>query len=161
MLKLKKIISGGQTGADQGALDAAIGSNFPYGGAIPAGRLTETRPLPDRYRMDELDSGHYPVRTAKNVVDSDGTLVVSRGPLTGGSLLTVKIARDRQKPYIHIDFEKEDLESGLGKVATWVESSNISILNVAGPRASSDGTIYDVTRQLISALLDMENKHGR
>ena len=40
-MTIKKIISGGQTGADQGALDAAIKYDFPHGGWIPKGRLTE------------------------------------------------------------------------------------------------------------------------
>jgi len=44
-----KIISGGQTGADQGAIDAAIKYSFLYGGWIPKGRLTENGPLPDKY----------------------------------------------------------------------------------------------------------------
>ena len=45
---IRKIISGGQTGADQGALDAAIEYGFPYGGWLPKGRLTENGPLPEQ-----------------------------------------------------------------------------------------------------------------
>ena len=152
-MRLKKIISGGQTGADQGALDGARSCGFPYGGAIPAGRKTEAGALPEKYSMVELDSEHYPVRTEKNVVDADGTLIVSNGVLTGGSLLTCKIARDRKKNWIHIDFDKEDIPSAVRKVMSWMIRNHVEILNVAGSRASSDPRIYDVTRRLIVDLL--------
>jgi len=155
-MTLTKIISGGQTGADQGALDGARACRFPYGGAIPAGRKTETGPLADDYLMDELTSGHYPVRTEKNVADADGTLIVSYGPLRGGSLLTFKIARDTRKPCLHIDFNGDDIFSAERKVTVWVDQHSIKILNVAGPRASSDPKIYNMSRRLIVWLLSYE-----
>ena len=158
-MRLKKIISGGQTGADQGALDGARSYGFPYGGAIPAGRKTEAGSLPEKYCMVELSSHHYPVRTVKNVVDADGTLIVSNGSLSGGSLLTSKVARDRKKQCMHIDFDREEFSSAVKKVIAWVSRNNIEILNVAGPRASSDPKIYDLTRRLISNLLSYTGTH--
>ena len=85
---IKKIISGGQTGADRAALDTAIKIGIPQGGWIPKGRITEEGPLPDKYQLQEMSSDSYPERTEQNVIDSDGTLIISRGPLTGGSLYT-------------------------------------------------------------------------
>ena len=152
-MRLKKIISGGQTGADQGALDGARSCCFDYGGAIPAGRKTEAGALPEQYRMVELASDHYPVRTEKNVVDADGTLIVSNGSLSGGSLLTFKVARDHKKHCMHIDFEKEEFSSAVEKVIAWVSQNHIEILNVAGPRASSDPRMYGLTRRLVTDLL--------
>ncbi|MCI5220281.1 MAG: hypothetical protein D3914_14100, partial [Candidatus Electrothrix sp. LOE2] len=84
MKKMKKIISGGQTGADRAALDAAIERGIPHGGWLPKGRTTEDGPLGQQYRLQELDSYRYRDRTEKNVKESDGTLIVSYGPLTGG-----------------------------------------------------------------------------
>ena len=88
-MKLRKIISGGQTGADQGALSACVRAGFPYGGWIPKGRRTEKGKVPARYRMRQHWSRHYPPRTEKNVVDSDGTVIFTYGKPDGGSLLTV------------------------------------------------------------------------
>jgi len=82
---LTKIISGGQTGADQAALDAAIEMGIPHGGWIPKGRLTEAGPLPEKYNLQEMPSKDYLKRTQQNVLDSDGTLFFSHGDLTGGS----------------------------------------------------------------------------
>ena len=42
---VKKIISGGQTGADRAALDFAIKHKIPHGGWVPKGRLAEDGPL--------------------------------------------------------------------------------------------------------------------
>jgi hypothetical protein len=83
-----KIISGGQTGADQGALDAAIELDIPHGGWAPKGRKTEAGPLSPKYQLNEMPSASYPARTEHNVVDSDGTLILSHVPLTGGSVFT-------------------------------------------------------------------------
>ena len=76
---IKMIISGGQTGADRAALDVAIEHNFPHGGWIPKGRLTEDGPLPEKYLLKEMPTDSYPRRTEQNVIDSDGTLIISRG----------------------------------------------------------------------------------
>jgi len=74
---VEKIISGGQTGADRAALDAAIGLDIPHGGWIPKGRKTEDGTLPDRYDLQEMRTASYPKRTERNIVDSDGTLILS------------------------------------------------------------------------------------
>jgi len=98
---IKKIISGGQTGADQAALDIAIKLGIPYGGWLPRGRKTEKGPLPDKYLLQELPDNSYSKRTEKNVIDSDGTLIMSHGKLTGGSELTRKIAENNDRHYLH------------------------------------------------------------
>jgi hypothetical protein len=85
---IKKIISGGQTGADQAALDAAIKWDIPHGGWVPKGRRTESGPLSNRYQLKEMPTDSYPSRTEQNVIDSDGTLIITHGELTGGSEYT-------------------------------------------------------------------------
>ena len=91
---LKKIISGGQTGADQAALDAAIKYNLPHGGWVPKGRLTENGPLPDEYRLKEMLTKNYLDRTEKNVLASEGIVIITHGKLTGRSALTKKLAKN-------------------------------------------------------------------
>lgn len=150
---LEKIISGGQTGADQGALDGSILCEFPYGGSIPAGRKTEAGKLPESYRMEELDSPRYSDRTERNVIDADATLILSHGQLTGGSALTEKIALRLNKPCLHINFNEDGLDQAVRKVTVWAEHRAIQTLNVAGPRASSDPRIYALTRELVILLI--------
>ena len=95
---LKRIISGGQTGADQATLDAATELGIPHGGWIPKGRLMETGPLPDKYQLQEMPTKSYPKRTEQNVIDSHGTLIVSHGKLTGGSKYTQDLAIKHKLP---------------------------------------------------------------
>src|SRR5262245_35594312 len=105
-MRSTKIISGGQTGADQGALLAARDLGLPTGGTAPQGWMTETGPqelLLKSFGLIECERRGYPARTRKNVLDADGTLIV--GPYrTGGSALTVAIARELMKPLFHVDY---------------------------------------------------------
>ncbi len=92
------VVSGGQTGADQGALDAALKLGHTCGGWCPMGRRSEAGRIPDRYPLQEHTSTKYPARTEANVRDSDGTLIFTYGEPTGGTALTVKLARLHRKP---------------------------------------------------------------
>jgi len=78
---IQKIISGGQTGAERAALDAAIKLGIPYGGWLPKGRLTEDGTLPDEYELNEMPTSSLAKRAKQNILDSDGTLILSELPL--------------------------------------------------------------------------------
>ncbi len=142
---ITRIISGGQTGADQAALDAAIKNDVPHGGWIPKGRMTESGPLPKKYQLLEMASQSYPERTEQNVLDSDGTLVVSHGRITGGTALTRELAEKHGKPCLLLDMDRHSLAEAVEQVSTWVRNNDIGIMNVAGSRASHDPEIYQAT----------------
>lgn len=150
---IQKIISGGQTGADRAALDFAIKHNIPHGGWIPKGRKTEEGALPEQYQLQEMSTSSYANRTEKNILDSDGTLIVSHGKLTGGSALTRELAKKHKKPLIHIDLDKVHTSEASYLIAEWAERHHISIMNVAGARASKDSKIYQATFDLLEAAL--------
>ena len=95
---ISKIISGGQTGVDRAALDAAIQLGIPHGGSIPKGRRAEDGPISERYNLKETNSDAYADRTEQNILDADGTLLISRGALTDGSELTRILAAKHKKP---------------------------------------------------------------
>ena len=94
---ITRIISGGQTGADRAALDVAIKLSIPHGGWIPKGRKTEDGTLPEQYQLQEMTTASYPKRTEQNVIDSDGTLIIARGKLTGGTDLTRQMTLKHKK----------------------------------------------------------------
>jgi hypothetical protein len=146
---IQKIISGGQTGADRAALDFAIKHNLPYGGWVPKGRKTEDGTLPEKYHLQEMPTGQYSKRTEKNVLDSDGTLILSHGLLTGGSALTTSFAELNRKPWIHIDLEMTPYSEAARMIQEWVGRSGIKIMNVAGARASKDPMIYQAVMDLL------------
>ncbi len=141
---IKKIISGGQTGADIAAVDAAIASGICYGGWLPKGRKTEHGPLDTQYKnFQEHSSSSYPKRTEQNVKDSDGTIIFTRGKLKGGSKLTADFAESWGKPYLHIDLNLADMEKVVFCIKTWITEKGVGVLNVAGTRASKDKDIYN------------------
>ena len=139
---IRKIISGGQTGVDQAALDAAINLAVAHGGWIPKGRITESGPLPEKYNLKETRSSSYAERTEKNVQDADGTLIISRGLLTGGSEYTREMAIKHERPWLHIDLSQMAAFQAAIAINQWILQNEIKILNVAGPRASKDPTVY-------------------
>jgi hypothetical protein len=146
---IQKIISGGQTGADRAALDFAIKRNLPYGGWVPKGRKTEDGTLSEKYHLQEMPTGQYSKRTEKNVLDSDGTLILSHGLLTGGSALTTSFAEKHRKPWIHIDLKSTPYPAAARMIQEWVGRNGVKIMNVAGARASKDPMIYQAVMDLL------------
>ncbi len=150
---LERIISGGQTGADQAALDTALKYNISYGGWIPQGRKTEAGPLPSRYRMSVMPTSDYRDRTLQNILDSQGTAVLYHGRLMGGSRLTRELAKIQNKPCIAVNLVTHDpLEAAL-MLQAFVKDWNIGVLNVAGPRASHDPDIYMDVKMVLEILV--------
>ncbi len=131
-----KIISGGQTGVDRAAFDAALSLGMNCGGWCPAGRLDENGVIPAHYPMVELPEGGYLERTARNVADADGTLIFYSGSLQGGTKATADFCSAQRKPSLLIDAGEIDLERAVALIAEFVRSHQIKVLNVAGPRAS-------------------------
>ncbi len=150
-LGLMCVVSGGQTGADRAALDVAIAVGLPHGGWCPKGRLAEDGVIPEKYQLAETNSTDYSVRTAKNVIDSDGTLVLFRQRLQGGTALTNRLAKERGKPVLRINL---DHDVKIASIQNWIIENRIRILNVAGPRASSDIKIYHLTYNLLRRIIE-------
>lgn len=151
---LKKVISGGQTGADQAGLDVAIKLGIPHGGWIPKGRMTEVGPLPEKYNLQEMTTKSYHKRTEQNILDSDGTLIVSHGKLTGGSKLTVDLAKKHCRPFLHLDLKSMSMVYAGRMLVSWLTDNGIKVLNVAGTRGSKDPEIYDATVKLLEGSLE-------
>lgn len=149
-IKPAKIISGGQTGVDRAALDAALEAGIPCGGWCPKGRRAEDGVIPPKYPLEETSTPEYPQRTEFNVQDSDGTLILTWGPPSGGTLLTVKLARKHHKPYRLIDLA-EETEARV--VREWVGKFGLGTLNVAGPRESEAPGIYGRALKLLREFL--------
>ena len=150
MFRLRRIISGGQTGADRAALDFALGNGIPHGGWCPKGRKAEDGPIASRYRLQETPSSRYSQRTEWNVRDSDGTVIFSLDTrLRGGSRLTVIFARRHGKPLLHISQDDNRREAGENLVR-FIRHHRIRTLNVAGPRASEEPRVYQFVRDVLS-----------
>lgn len=151
--KVKRITSGGQTGVDRAALDFALENNIEINGFVPRGRRAEDGEISEKYtNLRETETDDYAERTRLNVINSDATLVLSRGKLSGGSLLTLDLAKNCGKPFLHTDFSTLTLEKAAAKTYEWLAMINCENLNIAGPRASEDAEIYQKTRDFLALL---------
>ncbi len=149
-MNILRILSGGQTGVDRAALDFAIAQQIPHGGWCPAGRRAADGLLDARYQLVETESSGYRQRTKHNVRDADATLIIYRGRLEGGSLLTRDLAPGHGKPLLLCDLHAPT-EELLAAWQDWLVSHPIAILNIAGPSEARNPGIY----LQASALLDL------
>lgn len=150
-----KIVSGGQTGVDRAALDVAILKSIDYGGAIPKGRKAEDGRIDLHYeKLTELDSEDYNVRTEKNVMDSDATIVFTYGKPSGGTAYTITCLDRHKKPYILIDLKEKSKQWSINTIKGWLQRNSFNIINIAGPRESEAPGIYflvyDILKEVFS-----------
>ncbi|MFH2046665.1 MAG: putative molybdenum carrier protein [Pseudomonadota bacterium] len=150
---LNKITSGGQTGVERAALDVAIKLYIAHGGWISKGHEIEDGPLPEQYKLKEMESTGYKTKTELNVIDSDGTLIISHGKLTGDFQLTQKYAKDHKKPCLHIDLDNINSFKAANDINDWLQSNIIEVLHVTGPSASNDPAIYKIVSDILEAVI--------
>jgi hypothetical protein len=174
---IERIVSGGQTGVDRAALDAARAWGIPCGGWCPAGRGAEDGIIPDIYPLRETPvdpragapADSHAERTRFNVRDSDATLIIAPAPcrdLKGGTRTTIDAARELAKPLLVIELDLGELDPGvldpgeldfgvaplgeaLGRLGEWVGSEAVCVLNVAGPRESEHKGISRAARNFL------------
>jgi hypothetical protein len=149
-----KIISGGQSGVDRAALDVALKHGIDAGGSCPTGRLDEFGRIPDCYPLKELENGGFTERTLQNVKDSDGTVVIYPGNLSGGTEQTVRFCIEQRRPRLLIDASKIPIKEAAKLIADFVREKQIDILNVAGPRKSEWPEGYEYASLGLDILLN-------
>ncbi len=150
-MEVRKIISGGQTGVDRAGLDFAIENQIPHGGYCPKGRKAEDGKISNSYNLIETATSNYKERTEKNLIESDGTLIINKGELSGGTLLTANLCKKHKKPLFIVDLSnitaktKEEFNS-------WIKDNSIKTLNIAGPRESKS-QLYLQAKDCLGILL--------
>ena len=160
--QLSRIVSGGQTGVDRAALDAALAVGIEIGGWCPRDRRSEDGIIPSRYPLRETASRSYAVRTEWNVRDSDATLVLVLDHISSGTRLTIDSARSQGQP-LRIEYlcvsakpglltEELSLEHRVASVGDWIRREQIQTLNVAGPRGSARKDVYSKASEFLYLL---------
>ncbi len=139
---------------DRAALDVALKHGIESGGWCPTGRLDEIGRIPDRYPVEELEDGGFIERTLQNIKDSDGTVIIYPGKLSGGTEQTLHFCVEQRRPHELIDASNVSTQKAAQLIADFVRENKIDILNVAGPRASEWPEGYDYAYRTLDSFLD-------
>lgn len=151
-----KIISGGQTGVDRGALNASLAMGVPCGGWCPKNREAEDGTIDECYPLTPLDGGYHK-RTRQNVIDSNATVLIyhTQIRLGSGTELTLKTCITQKKPYLLIDMAISSPDVAGGQIADFVKRHDISLLNFGGSRGSLVPTIENFTEQAVKRAIEL------
>jgi hypothetical protein len=153
-MPVRRVCSGGQTGVDRAALDAALAVGVPIGGWCPRGGWSEDgADLLERYpQLRETGSADPAERTAWNVRDSDVALVLTRSDASSpGTDLALRTARELERPFrvVHLDGSRATEE-------VWSFLRDVDgVLSVGGPRESQAPGIYAQARALLEGVLPL------
>jgi hypothetical protein len=153
-IRLKRIVSGGQTGSDRAGLDWARANRVEHGGWCPKGRKAEDGTIDHCYSLKETPSSDYPQRTEWNVRDSDATAVFTMTEHLGlGSRKTLSLAKKHNKPAVHV-FATGNRFANAASFRLFITRFNVGTLNVAGSRGSNEPDISDFVRSLLNCALN-------
>ena len=162
---LEKVVSGGQTGVDRAALDAAMALGIEVGGWCPKGRLAVDGTIPSQYPLTETPGNAYKIRTRWNVRDSDATLIICRDEPTGGTALTIEYCKQLGKPFEVYQLKSggtswlDGQDSSPMRLLDWINSHTVKVLNVAGPREGDYCPIYDHAYSLLFELFELTQEN--
>jgi|ERR1700722_1701303 hypothetical protein len=158
------LISGGQSGVDRAALDAAIARDIAYCGWCPQGGWAEDFPAPpgllERYpKLTETPLADPAQRTEWNVRDADACLIIVDAggiDISRGTALARELAHRYRKPLFVADLAAPDI---LKDASLWLRVQQARHgadlkLAIGGPRESEAAGIYAKAKAFIEALLD-------
>ncbi|MBN3035019.1 MAG: putative molybdenum carrier protein [Bacteroidales bacterium] len=128
------VISGGQTGIDRAALDVALALGLSCSGWCPKGRMAEDGAIDPKYPLRETNSPSYPSRTLRNILQSDGTLILYADRFDPGTALTMRLCKKWSRPFLAVKLAGGN--ESYRMIREWLEENSIIRLNIAGPRES-------------------------
>lgn len=160
-MKLRKVISGGQNGADLAGLKAAKAEGLETGGIMPFGFKTLDGPRPEYkelYGLTAHTSSSYVPRTRANVRNSDATIRLAFDFTSRGEICTFKAITDYDKPHLDIDLNNPPHCSD---IVNWLELNNVEVLNVAGnSEQTHEGTEMAAEQILEAVIRRLRNRYG-
>ena len=157
---IKKIVSGGQPGVEIAALDAAIRLDIPHAGWCYRDRKIDGGILPRRYNVKEIDNPSYFQRLEKNIVDSEGTVVLSYGQLVMGSKAVRDIAEKNNRPYLNVNLSKHHLNHAIALIRKWMANNEVTTVYFTGTKTVGglSPNVYDEVIQIIEGICGVERE---
>jgi hypothetical protein len=161
---IKKLISGGQRGADQAGLAVGVDLGIETGGTAPLGYRTKNGDNPKLAKLGLVESPtrNYATRTFDNAKDSDGTMRFAYNFFSAGEVLTLKAIRQYKKPFFDVNLaDIENKEVFIFDVLDWFKENNIEVLNVAGNAGETQeeaSKIFKLVRDMLSHFIKKYNE---
>jgi hypothetical protein len=153
---ISKIISEGRHGVERAALDVAIKLDIPHSGWVPKGRKPGGGVLSEKYNLKEISASSHPKTIEKNILDSDGTLIISQETLLGDSVLIGETAEKHSRPWLHVDLNTTNDFIAAQTISVWISENGIETLNISGPETGKDPKIYKATAKLLETVLYLD-----
>lgn len=148
-MTIQKIISGGENGAEQAALDAAMRIGIDYGGFAGSGPSGQNGRVKSRYRLKSTPVADQRSQVANNILVSDGVLILSRGAFSAAAALAARFAEIYHRPCLHVDLHYRSLTDASRMIAAWIKINKIRCLCVTGPSLREDPASYADTHHLL------------
>ena len=153
---ISKIVSAGLAAVEQTVLDVAKKVDIPHFGWIPNGLKTSDRQFLEKYKLSEMPVSSSLEYNERNILESDGTLIISQGKLTSEAELTQEMASRHDRPCIHIDFNSTNGFFIAQTISTWISENRIETLNVAGPGVSNDQGLCNTIAKVFETVLYLD-----
>jgi hypothetical protein len=153
---ISKIVSSGRTGVELAGLDVAAKLGISHGGWASRGMRNERGPLPTKYGLQEVLSMGFKHAMEQNIMNSDGTLLITRGRKTIETRYAVETALRHQRQLLHVDLSQHSAFEAASLTSSWVSLQNIKVVFVTGPSAANDARIYEQTKKILETAFYLE-----
>ncbi|MGD9302407.1 MAG: putative molybdenum carrier protein [Desulfobacterales bacterium] len=158
---LKKIISGGLPGVELAALDAAIKLDIPHKGWTYKGQKTENDEIKDHYNVEEIANPSYFERLEKNIINSEGTVILTYGQLIRGASATKDLAEKQHKPCLLLELNKCTLSHTISSIRKWMDNHKIEEIFFTGSKPIAAPNIHDEVIQIIEGVCQVEREYEK
>ena len=155
---LKKIISGGQPGVEIAALDAALKLDIPHGGWAYKRVREGSGVYPEQYNLKIIDVPSYHTRLEKNILDSDGTVILTHGQLIIGSKIIRDLANKHQRPCLNVDLTSCTMNHAVSSIRKWTTDNDIETVYFTGSKPVGESNIYEATIRIIEDICRVESE---
>jgi hypothetical protein len=145
---IDKIISSGRTGVELAGLDVAVKLGIAHGGWAPRGMRNEQGPLPERYGLQEVPAMGFKHAMEQNIMNSDGTLLVTRGRKTVETRFAVETALSHQRQFLHLDLSQYSSFEAASLASSWISLQRVRVLFITGPSADFDSKLYGQAKKV-------------
>ena len=158
---LKKIISGGQPGVEIAALDAALKLDIPHGGWAYKRVREGGGVFPEQYNLKTIDVPSYHLRLEKNIIDSDGTVILTHGQLIIGSKIIRDFAKKHNKSCLYLDLTECPLNHAISSIRKWITNNEIEAVYFTGSKTIGESKIYEATTRIIEGICRVEREQEK